>query len=283
MKIEYAKVTMAEIPEGCREINDALRVVDNSGEDAGSNLELYFLKSAKENVVHKFKIYPDKTSGTLSELVNEILKGIFANFIEGLPAAETPDILRSVSIASGLLAEHDMEESKKELDPAGKIFYHLVNGQVLYTDIENVNWEENIKNLNMISDLVDRCRAFIRALMLEDTIEIPSENEGEAPTLVPSFDYVKGEVENFFINNGIAIDYSMFNKEGISDRERLLLMIIDMISIHQELILVSSLMNVENTIRAEYAPQSEPIPEPMPEPVPGIDIPAFPEPEQPAE
>jgi hypothetical protein len=108
--------------------------------------------------------------------------------------------------------------------------------------------------------------------MIEDTIEIPSEKEGEAPTLVPSFDYVKGEVENFFINNGIAVDYSMFNKEGISDRERLLLMIIDMMSIHQELILVSSLMNVENTIRAEYEQQPEPMPEPAPEFIPD-DIP----------
>lgn len=131
-----------------------------------------------------------------------------------------------------------------------RVYYHLLNGNVIYSDAKSINWEENIKSIGMISEMADNCRAMIARLMTGKPVKITDENGDEKE--VPIMEHAKTECEKFFETNHIKIDYSMFDNADITEREKLIARLIDILTIHNELIMVSAILNASATTRHYY-------------------------------
>lgn len=250
MKIQYQKID--KLPENVQLINPAIAMIEHVGDT--TSIDLFFTKTIGEDHVLQFHVEPDASFGALSDIVNTILSGIFSGQIEGLTDHDKNEALRAVNIAAGMLAENDvMMKQQNHPDQANKVFYHLMNGQVMYSDATTINWEENIKNIMQIANTIDRCRALIRALLLEDTIHVDADVEHDIQEEdVPVTEYVIREINQFMTSNDIKIDYSLFDKDGVTDREKLIVQLIDIMTVHNELVLVTSLVNTENQIRGYY-------------------------------
>ncbi len=143
-----------------------------------------------------------------------------------------------------------MSDEVKNSEQEQRIYYHLLNGKVIYSDAKSINWEENIKNIGTMSEMATNCKEMIARLMTGEPVKITDENGDEKE--IPIMEHVTTECKRFFENNHIDIDYSMFDNANITDREKLIARLIDILTIHNELIMVSAILNAEALVRSYY-------------------------------
>lgn len=270
MKIQYKKIVTNEIPEKTNEITPSLHTVDNSPEE----LVLYVSSKSDDNVAYQFSIVPDTEFGTYTDLMNDLTTALFTKTVEGINDEDEKDVRRSVNIVTGeVAAKNDNspvvtkmkngQDEQEEIDPRGKIFYHLINGRIMYTDINAINWEENIKHIDDIQRMADNVRGLINLLLTEKTFKKPAQKDKDGNEVAPEKEItveelVEEELRMFHATNKLDIDYSMYDNYIATKREVLIAKLIDVLTIYNELILVSSVIAGQNQVIEQFTKQAQP-------------------------
>ena len=255
MKIQYKKFdTEQPWGENAREIIPQFHVIEQETEEKKPMLELYIASKGNESITYMFTVYPDSEHGTLTGLLVDISAALYAKTIEGIDGADMGDVIRSVTIVNGILAER-MEESKplatklengngEEIDPTNKVFYRMINGTVLVSDATQINWENNIRNLPEINQMANNIRHLIHIMLTQKEYK-PNEN---AENTIPVEELIDQELSRFYEINKIDIDYSMYDNDITTEREVKIARLIDIMEIYTQLILVSSIINAQNDV-----------------------------------
>lgn len=270
MKIQYKKITTNEIPEKTNEITPSLHTVDNSPEE----LVLYVSSKSDDNVAYQFSIVPDTEFGTYTDLMNDLTTALFTKTVEGINDEDEKDVRRSVNIVTGeVAAKNDNspvvtkmkngQDEQEEIDPRGKIFYHLINGRIMYTDASAINWEENIKHIDDIQRMADNVRGLINLLLTEKTFKKPAQKDEDGNEVAPEKEItveelVEEELRMFHATNKLDIDYSMYDNYIATKREVMIAKLIDVLTIYNELILVSSVIAGQNQVIEQFTKQAQP-------------------------
>ena len=270
MKIQYKKIATNEIPEKTNEITPSLHTVDNSPEE----LVLYVSSKSDDNIAYQFSIVPDTEFGTYTDLMNDLTTALFTKTVEGINGEDEKDVRRSVNIVTGeVAAKNDNspvvtkmkngQDEQEEIDPRGKIFYHLINGRIMYTDASAINWEENIKHIDDIQRMADNVRGLINLLLTEKTFKKPAQKDKDGNEVTPEKEItveelVEEELRMFHATNKLDIDYSMYDNYIATKREVLIAKLIDVLTIYNELILVSSVIAGQNQVIEQFTKQAQP-------------------------
>ena len=255
MKIQYKKFdTEQPWGENAREIIPQFHVIEKETEEKKPMLELYVASKGNESITYMFTVYPDSEHGTLTGLLIDISAALYAKTIEGIDNNDMGDVIRSVTIVNGILAER-MEEAKplatklengngEEIDPTNKVFYRMINGTVLVSDASQINWDDNIKNLPEINQMANNIRQLIHIMLTQKEFK-PNEN---AENAIPVEELIDQELSRFYEINKIDIDYSMYDNDIATAREVRIARLIDIMEIYTQLILVSSIINAQNDV-----------------------------------
>ena len=270
MKIQYKKIATNEIPEKTNEITPSLHTVDNSPEE----LVLYVSSKSDDNVAYQFSIVPDTEFGTYTDVMNDLTTALFTKTVEGINGEDEKDVRRSVNIVTGeVAAKNDNspvvtkmengQDEQEEIDPRGKIFYHLINGRIMYTDASAINWEENIKHIDDIQRMADNVRGLINLLLTAKTHVLPSRKDENGNEITPAKEIavetlVEDELKAFHETNKLDIDYSMYDNYIATKREVMIAKLIDVLTIYNELILVSSVIAGQNQVIEQFTKQAQP-------------------------
>lgn len=217
--------------------------------DAGGvQLNMFFLSKQIPTVAYEFEMIPDETVGSITAVVQELVRQLYTGEIE-IPEADKTDVMRSVTIGNGEMAADDRNYD----DAAYKILYHMINGTVIASDVRQINWEEQAKNLQNMEQLALNVRNLINALVTRETVEVPiqdPENPEAEPQMVTkrSEEVAETEIARFTESNKLNIDYEMIEGCGIATkREMLIIKLIDILEIHQQMIAATlSVINQQN-------------------------------------
>lgn len=255
MKITYKKVEKA--PEDGRKVMDELIIIDNSGTDQ-NYLDLFVVSSP--NTVYDFAVYPETDHGRLSDLIQEILSATFAHTIDGIDENDRSDIINMLTIIGGKFAinERNGESIFKLVDsddmsPEGKIFFKLMNGRVMYADMQSFDWDMQMKDIKSLYANCDNIMNLMRLTVTSDTVSRVDDNgnvieNSDKPTL----EVVNDEINQFMTSQKLNIDYSMYESDNTTERERTMIKLIDMLTIIKELVLVTTSLGAQRSVVEFY-------------------------------
>lgn len=199
-----------------------------------SILDLWF-KSENPDKLYQFHVIPDQPHGTLSGVLEAIQNYLQQEKIIGEP---------TTLVTSAY--EYAVKLEENEVPPEHRIYYHLMNGETIYTDGTKIDWEENVKHIPDTIHTIDELRMLIGLLLTRETIETAGEDGNSHDE--NTFEYVKNTVNHFFTDNKMeSIDYSLFDIESVSDRERLIVKMIDIMTIYTEQLIIASSLAAQNT------------------------------------
>ena len=277
MKIQFKKIDA--IPENTRQIVENLYIDENIGAHDGQ-LEIYVTANGTDTV-YNFETTPDETSGQAIVLVNNILAAIITNQIEGIEETDRNEIIDSLNKITGKLVEERnnfFEVTSNDIDPKNKIFFYMMNGKILYSDITKIPVDENIKNIDAMNQTVRSLQNLIRFLVTSETVnKVNEKGEVVDDEKIPVIDLAKREVDNFMNANNLKIDYSIFDTDYTTERERMIVRLMDVINIYQQIILLTNVVAAQNHVAEYYEnilnPKAENIPAEE-EDIPATDIPA---------
>lgn len=254
MKITYKKVEKA--PENGRKVMDELIIIDNSGTDQ-NYLDLFVVSSP--DTVYKFTVYPETEHGRLSDLIQEILSSTFAHTIDGIDENDQTDIIKMLTIIGGKFAitERNGESIFKLVDsdisPEGKVFFKLMNGRVMYADMQSFDWDMQMKDIKSLYTNCDNIMNLIQLTVTSDTVSrIDNDGNVVENSDKPTLEVVNNEINQFMTSQKLNIDYSMFESENTTKRELAVIKLIDMLTIMKELVLVTTSLGAQRSVVEFY-------------------------------
>ena len=207
------------------------------------------LKNPETGNAFPFAVHvEDEHPNVLSDFINVIHTEVFQNK-ESVPQDLRKEIMHVINVAEAVLIENDVPMQRSD-DQRNKIYYTLVTGDQLITDIGSIDWEDNRKNLqNMLSSL-NNCKMLINALLRSQPVTLHGEN-GEATT-IPADVHALNEIKIFHENNKMSIDYSVFDLPDVTPREKLIAQLIDVMSVYNELIIHTAVYSAQKDVIAYY-------------------------------
>lgn len=249
MTITFKKIN--ELPEGIHKLTDNFMILETPQDDK-VQLDLVFPAKNVEGTYYDFIVIPDERYGSLTGIMQEIMKGLYSNEIQ-LEDADVNDIMRAATIASGELAADGRDYQKQEEDNSNKIFYHLINGQIMFSDATQMNWDENIKNMGNTISAADSVRQLIALLESREEVEIKSSEEETTGEMKSTIELAKAEIAKFHEVHKLDIDYKVFEEAGIAtERELLVLKLIDILEVYQQLITATALVTNQQQLINMY-------------------------------
>lgn len=255
MKITYKKVEKA--PDNGRKVMDELIIIDNSG--TGQNyLDLFVVSSP--NTVYDFTVYPETDHGRLSDLIQEILSATFAHAIDGIDENDRSDIINMLTIIGGKFAitERNGESIFKLVDsddmsPEGKIFFKLMNGRVMYADMQSFDWDMQMKDIKSLYANCDNIMNLMRLTVTSDTVSrVDDDGNVIENSDKPTLEVVNDEINQFMTTQKLNIDYSMYESDNTTERERAMIKLIDMLTIMKEIVLVTTSLGAQRSVIEFY-------------------------------
>lgn len=249
MKIQLNKI-QAPLPDGTNKLSENVFLKETM-DDGRVKLDIYVPSKTDANAYYDFAVEPDKNMGSLSDVINELMRQMYTGELE-LSDDMKSDVMRSVTIGVGELAAGSDENTEN------KIFYHMLNGMVVVSDIAQIDWDSNIKNIENIQRTTDNIRHLITSLMTTKEIEAKTvdENGTETTVMKDVSDVVKNEIAAFSQKTGLNVDYSMFEKSGIAtEREILIAKLVDILEIHQQIIAVTMSIKAQRDIINQFTAQ----------------------------
>lgn len=268
MKIQFNKMT-APLPDGTNKISDNVFLKETVTEDQRVKLNILFPAKDSADTFYNFEMIPDQSFGSLSDIINDLMRQLYTGDLE-IPDDIKTDVMRSVTIGVGELAANGAPDE----NPENKIFYHMLNGSVVVTNANQIDWDSNIKNIEEINRTADNIRHLIASLISRKEIEVKTINDDgtESSETRDTVEVVKNEIENFTKRTNLNVDYSVFEKSGIAtEREVLIAKLIDILEIHQQIIMVTVSIAAQRNMLEQFSKQNQNAE------VPADDIPTIPE------
>lgn len=190
----------------------------------------------------------EERPSTLSEFVNSIHSEVMTN-PTAVPAELRKEVLQILNIVEGKLLENDVPMQSAE-EQQSKIYYNLVTGDQLITDIKTINWEENAQHMqNMIMSL-NNCKMIVNALLRNQ--QITAKNEDGEDVQVSPYDHAASEIKAFHENNKMTINYSCFDLPDVTEREKLIAQMIDVMTVYYELLIHTAIFTTQRDVVNYY-------------------------------
>ena len=198
-------------------------------------IEFFFPSKANPMNIYHFTLYPEQNFGSLTEIANEMVRQLYTGEL-ALPEEVKLDAMRVVQIGIG-----EMAADGRDYDGGGRIYYHMLNGSIIATDISTVDWDANIQHIQDKYYAMDNTRHLIVALLTKDTVEVVKKSgEGEdaenTTVEMDPLEIANVEIKKFHEKYNLNIDYSMFaESEWCSLRELAIAQLIDILEFHQQM------------------------------------------------
>lgn len=258
MEIKYLKTTN-EIPEGIRQVTEALFLEDTESPEGYTILKMY----VKAKKVYAFEVIPDTEYGMITDIINEIIANVVTGNVD-VTGDDKQDLLTTLNTnATAIEAARKKssnfikltEDAKEDFDYENKLYYHLATGDVYYSDATKFDWDRNIENIDALHKALDTTKSLIKILLTETIVKKVDKNDNVVEE-IPVEKFVESEINRFYKINNFEPDYSVY-EDKVSDRELLLIRITDIIILYQEMIQVTNVIAAQKHIFEEMNKQDE--------------------------
>lgn len=258
MEIKYLKTTN-EIPEGIRQVTEALFLEDTESPEGYTILKMY----VKAKRVYAFEVIPDAEYGMITDIINEVIANVVTGNVD-VTGDDKQDLLTTLNTnATAIEAARKKssnfikltEDAGEDFDYENKLFYHLATGDVYYSDATKFDWDRNIENIDALHKALDTTKSLIKILLTETIVKKVDKNDNVVEE-IPVEKFVESELNRFYKINNFEPDYSVYEGKA-SDRELLLIRITDIIILYQEMIQVTNVIAAQKHIFEEMNKKDE--------------------------
>lgn len=247
------------LPESAQKFGELLALNEEPVEDNGVALTMYLFPH--QDKIYKIKCQPDSNLGTISQILNVVLRDALSeDNIDGMIDGD-PDFIRVLNVVTGQLAVKDIRISKN--DP-NTIAFVMVSGEVWTAARDNINWEENAKELNNMTDATSQIKSIIKL------VNVASDEE-----LNENLEQINKFIEDFHAGHNMHPKYDYIAE--IPLRQQLTIKLIDLLTVVYQMIASTIDVSAVRMIRQLMAPPPEAMIKPADEqaetPVEVVDVP----------
>lgn len=240
-------ITAEELQKTASKVTDSL-YIRTSKDDKGA-FYVTLIISIDNNTYAAFIIEPEKESGMILDLLNQLLADIINGTIDTAPMLINKNLLiQSINIAAGELAK----VNQNEYDP-NMIYFQLVTGDVMSYAKNEIDWEQNIEHIDQIVQELVNLRHMIHDIGV-------STGEDHEKTMNVISESVTTIQENF----KVTASYDCFKDQA--EEFKLVMKITDLITIYTELIMLTNIIRVQRDLAAYYENRNASPEQPTPEP-----------------
>lgn len=240
-------ITAEELQKTASKVTDSL-YIRTSKDDNGVFYVTLIIK-IDNNTYAAFIIEPEKESGMILDLLNQLLADIINGTIDTAPMLINKNLLiQSINIAAGELAK----VNQNEFDP-NMIYFQLVTGNVMSYAKNEIDWDQNIEHIDQIvQELVN-----LRHMIHDIGVSTGEEHEKAMSVISESVATIQ---ENF----KVTASYDCFKDQ--TEEFKLVMKITDLITIYTELIMLTNIIRVQRDLSAYYENRNAAPEQPTPEP-----------------
>ena len=240
------------LPESAQKFGDLLALNEEPAEDNGVALVMYLFPH--QDKIYKIKCQPDPNLDTISKIINVVLRDALSsdtnitirdhsteNDATERIIKDDPDFIRVLNIVAGQLAVKDIRISKN--DP-NTIAFVMVSGEVWTAARDQINWEENAKELNNMTDATNQIKSIIKL------VNVASDEDLNA-----NLDQINKFIDDFHTGHNMHPKYDYIAE--IPLRQQLTIKLIDLMTVVYQMIASTIDVSAMRMIRQLMAPPPE--------------------------
>ena len=240
-------ITAEELQKTASKVTDSLYI--RTSKDDNGVFYVTLIIRIDNNTYAAFIIEPEKESGMILDLLNQLLADIINGTIDTAPMLINKNLLiQSINIAAGELAK----VNQNEFDP-NMIYFQLVTGNVMSYAKNEIDWDQNIEHIDQIVQELVNLRHMIHDIGV-------STGEEHEKTMNVISETVATIQENF----KVTASYDCFKDQ--SEEFKLVMKITDLITIYTELIMLTNIIRVQRDLSAYYENRNAAPEQPTPDP-----------------
>lgn len=240
-------ITAEELQKTASKVTDSLYI--RTSKDDNGVFYVTLIIRIDNNTYAAFIIEPEKESGMILDLLNQLLADIINGTIDTAPMLINKNLLiQSINIAAGELAK----VNQNEFDP-NMIYFQLVTGNVMSYAKNEIDWDQNIEHIDQIVQELVNLRHMIHDIGV-------STGEEHEKTMNVISETVATIQENF----KVTTSYDCFKDQ--SEEFKLVMKITDLITIYTELIMLTNIIRVQRDLSAYYENRNAAPEQPTPDP-----------------
>ena len=240
-------ITAEELQKTASKVTDSLYI--RTSKDDNGVFYVTLIIRIDNNTYAAFIIEPEKESGMILDLLNQLLADIINGTIDTAPMLINKNLLiQSINIAAGELAK----VNQNEFDP-NMIYFQLVTGNVMSYAKNEIDWDQNIEHIDQIVQELVNLRHMIHDIGV-------STGEEHEKTMNVISETVATIQENF----KVTASYDCFKDQ--TEEFKLVMKITDLITIYTELIMLTNIIRVQRDLSAYYENRNASPEQPTPEP-----------------
>ena len=240
-------ITAEELQKTASKVTDSLYI--RTSKDDNGVFYVTLIIRVDDNTYAAFIIEPEKESGMILDLLNQLLADIINGTIDTAPMLINKNLLiQSINIAAGELAK----VNQNEFDP-NMIYFQLVTGNVMSYAKNEIDWDQNIEHIDQIVQELVNLRHMIHDIGV-------STGEEHEKTMNVISETVATIQENF----KVTASYDCFKDQ--TEEFKLVMKITDLITIYTELIMLTNIIRVQRDLSAYYENRNASPEQPTPEP-----------------
>lgn len=240
-------ITAEELQKTASKVTDSLYI--RTSKDDNGVFYVTLIINVGNDTYAAFIIEPEKESGMILDLLNQLLADIINGTIDTAPMLINKNLLiQSINIAAGELAK----VNQNEYDP-NMIYFQLVTGDMMSYAKNEIDWGQNIEHIDQIVQELVNLRH-----MIHDIGVSTGEDHEKAMNVIS--ETVATIQENF----KVTASYDCFKDQ--TEEFKLVMKITDLITIYTELIMLTNIIRVQRDLAAYYENRNVPPTQPTPEP-----------------
>lgn len=240
-------ITAEELQKTASKVTESLYI--RTSKDDNGVFYVTLIINVGNDTYAAFIIEPEKESGMILDLLNQLLADIINGTIDTAPMLINKNLLiQSINIAAGELAK----VNQNEYDP-NMIYFQLVTGDMMSYAKNEIDWGQNIEHIDQIVQELVNLRH-----MIHDIGVSTGEDHEKAMNVIS--ETVATIQENF----KVTASYDCFKDQ--TEEFKLVMKITDLITIYTELIMLTNIIRVQRDLAAYYENRNVPPAQPAPEP-----------------
>lgn len=239
--------TAEELQKTASKVTDSLYI--RTSKDDNGVFYVTLIIRVDNNMYAAFIIEPEKESGMILDLLNQVLADIINGTIDTAPMLINKNLLiQSINIAAGELAK----VNQNEYDP-NMIYFQLVTGDVMSYAKNEIDWNQNIEHIDQIvQELVN-----LRHMIHDIGVSTGEEHE-------KAMNVISETVATIQENFKVTASYDCFKDQ--TEEFKLVMKITDLITIYTELVMLTNIIRVQRDVSAYYENRNGSGEQPAPEP-----------------
>lgn len=226
-------IATEELQKTASKVTDSLYI--RTSKDDNGVFYVTLIIRVDDNTYAAFIIEPEKESGMILDLLNQLLADIINGTIDTAPMLINKNLLiQSINIAAGELAK----VNQNEYDP-NMIYFQLVTGDVMSYAKNEIDWNQNIEHIDQIvQELVN-----LRHMIHDIGVSTGEEHE-------KAMNVISETVATIQENFKVTASYDCFKDQ--TEEFKLVMKITDLITIYTELIMLTNIIRVQRDVSAYY-------------------------------